>query len=214
MPFMYPEELAKLRADHPGIQYDGYGRAIGATPPDSVQQAANAIYQLPGMQPNAWDFGPTRSDFQNSKDFVGPMPQQWWDPNGELAQQGLGALVSGQDLPDVGFYSQWNPDTNSWVRHGAPSGAYRQPGSGRAARPQNLYVQRQTSDFGNQMVPPEVRGMRQRALHAGVDDLIADAKGNNWGVNPLYPYTYAYKGYGAPYPYDHDDGSGEFTPGV
>lgn len=101
MPFMYPEELAKLRADHPGIQYDGYGRVIGATPPDSVQQAADAIYQLPGMQPNAWDFGPTRNDFQNSKDFIGPVQSQWWDPNGGLFQQGqdlLGGFMAGRDI--------------------------------------------------------------------------------------------------------------------
>lgn len=212
MPAMYPEELRDLRSRHPELQYDFRGNVIGATPPDSVQMAADAIYQLPGMQPNAWDFGPTRNDYLNSKDFVGPMPQQWWDPNGELAQQGLGALVSGQDLPDVGFYSQWNPDTNSWVRHGAPSGAYRQPGSGRTARPQNPYVRQQTPDFGNQMVPPEVRNMQPRALHAGAADILADAAENKWGVNPLQPYTYAYRGYGAPYPFDHDDGSGEFTP--
>jgi hypothetical protein len=194
---MYPEELAKLRADHPGIQYDGHGRVIGATPFDSVQQAANAVYQLPGMQPNAWDFGPTRSDFQNSKDFVGPMPQQWWDPSGDLMQLGqqgqqdwLGGFMQGRDLQPRRVSRPSNPYA------GQPSQA------------------QQASNFDGQMVPPEVRGMRQRALHAGVDDLIADAKGNNWGVNPLYPYTYAYRGYGASYPYDHDDGSGEFTPGV
>ena len=98
MPAMYPEELRDLRARHPELQYDFRGNVVGTTPLDSVQQAANAIYQLPGMQPDAWSFGPTRYDFQHSKDFVGPMPQQWWDPNGELAQQGLGALVAGQDL--------------------------------------------------------------------------------------------------------------------
>ncbi len=121
MPAMYPEELRRLREQNPGLQYDFRGNVIGAAPQDSVQMAADAIYQLPGMQPDAWSFGPTRDDYLNSRDFVGPMPQQWWDPNGELAQQGLGALVSGQDLPDVGFYSQWDPDTNSWVRHGSPS---------------------------------------------------------------------------------------------
>lgn len=137
MPAMYPEELRRLREQNPGLQYDFRGNVVGAMPPDSVQMAADAIYQLPGMQPNVWDFGPTRNDYLNSKDFVGPMSQQWWDPNGELAQQGLSALVSGQDLPDVGFYSQWNPDTNSWVRHGSASdglgmGASRSRG---AARP-------------------------------------------------------------------------------
>ena len=214
MPAMYPEQLRALREQNPGLQYDFRGNVIGATPPDSVQMAADAIYQLPGMQPNAWDFGPTRNDFQNSKDFVGPLQQQWWDPNGELAQRGLGALVSGQDLPDVGFYSQWNPDTNSWVRHGAPSGAYRQPGFGGTARPRNPYVRQQTPDFGNQMVPPEVRNMKQPALHAGANDILADAAKNNWGTNFFKFNPYDRYGSGAPYPYDHDDGSGEYTPGV
>lgn len=139
MPAMYPEELAKLRADHPNLQYDFRGNVTGVSPAYTVSSLANDIRGIMNgyQQPNAWDFGPTRSDFQNSKDFVGPMPQQWWDPNGELAQQGLGALVSGQDLPDVGFYSQWDPNTNSWVRHGSPSdggglGVFRSRG---AARP-------------------------------------------------------------------------------
>ena len=191
MPAMYPEELAKLRADHPGLQYDFRGNVIGATPLDSVQMAADAIYQLPGMQPNAWDFGPTRNDYLNSKDFVGPMPQQWWDPNGELAQQGqdwLGGFMQGRDL---------------------------QPR--RASRPRNPYAPDRPASPGMQMVPPEVRNMQPRALHAGAADILADATENNWGVNaftfrPSYDYRYA--GYGAPYPFDHDDGSGEYTPGV
>ena len=101
MPAMYPEELRRLREQNPGLQYDFRGNVVGATPPDSVQMAADAIYQLPGMQPNAWDFGPTRNDFQNSKDFVGPMLQQWWDPSGDLMQQGqdwLGGFMQGRDL--------------------------------------------------------------------------------------------------------------------
>ncbi len=131
MPAMYPEELRDLRARHPELQYDFRGNVIGTTPLDSVQQAADAIYQLPGMQPNAWDFGPTRNDYLNSRDFVGPMPQQWWDPSGDLMQRGqdwLGGFMQGFDL---------------------------QPQ--RAARPRNPYVQRQTPAFGGQMVPPEVR---------------------------------------------------------
>lgn len=98
---MYPEQLRALREQNPGLQYDFRGNVIGATPPDSVQMAADAIYQLPGMQPNAWDFGPTRNDYLNSKDFVGPMPQQWWDPSGDLMQQGqdwLGGFMQGRDL--------------------------------------------------------------------------------------------------------------------
>ena len=196
MPAMYPEELRRLREQNPGLQYDFRGNVVGATPPDSVQMAADAIYQLPGMQPNAWDFGPTRNDFQNSKDFVGPMLQQWWDPSGDLMQQGqdwLGGFMQGRDL---------------------------QPR--RASRPRNPYASQpsqaqQTLGFENQMVPPEVRNMQPRALHAGAADILADAAENNWGVNaftfrPSYDYRYA--GYGAPYPFDHDDGSGEYTPGV
>lgn len=98
MPAMYPEQLRSLREQNPGLQFDFRGNVIGVTPPNSVQMAADAIYQLPGMQPNAWDFGPTRADFQNSGEFIGPLQPQWWDPNGELAQRGLGALVAGQDL--------------------------------------------------------------------------------------------------------------------
>lgn len=101
MPFLYPEQLAELRAQHPGIQYDGRGNVIGAAQPDSVQMAANAIYQMPGVQQDAWSFGPTRADFQNSKDFIGPVQPQWWDPNGELNQMGGGMLdgfMAGRDL--------------------------------------------------------------------------------------------------------------------
>ena len=214
MPAMYPEELAKLRADHPNLQYDFRGNVMGVSPAYAASSIANDIRGIMNgyQQPNAWDFGPTRADFQNSSEFIGPLQPQWWDPNGELAQRGLGALVSGQDLPDAGFYSQWNPDTNSWVRHGAPSGGYRQPGSGRTAHPQNPYVRQQTPDFGNQMVPPEVRYMQQPALHADAQGILKDAAENKWGVNPLQPYTYAYRGYGAQYPFDHDDGSGEYVP--
>lgn len=192
MPAMYPEELRDLRARHPELQYDFRGNVIGATPPDPVQMAADAIYQLPGMQPNAWDFGPTRADFQNSGEFIGPLQPQWWDPNGELNRMGGGMLdgfMQGRDLQ--------------------PRRAYRprSPYAGQPPQPQ------QVPDFENQMVPPEVRNMRPRALHAGAADILADAAENKWGVNPLQPYTYVYRGYGAPYPYDHDDGSGEFTPG-
>ena len=109
MPAMYPEQLRTLREQNPGLQYDFRGNVIGATPPDSVQMAADAIYQLPGMQPNAWDFGPTRADFQNSSEFIGPLQPQWWDPNGELAQRGLGALVAGQDLQQRPAVRPQNP---------------------------------------------------------------------------------------------------------
>lgn len=152
MPAMYPEELRRLREQNPGLQYDFRGRLIddGGYGTGLEQQVFDQMYGPIGDQIRDAYYGPGNL-------LNGSPQQQWWDPNGELAQQGLGALVAGQDLPDVGFYSQWNPDTNSWVRHGAPSGAYRQPGSGRTARPQNPYVQQQTPAFGGQMVPPEVR---------------------------------------------------------
>ena len=101
MPAMYPEELRRLREQNPGLQYDFRGNVIGAAQPDSVQMAADAIYQMPGVQQDAWSFGPTRADFQNSKDFIGPVQPQWWDPNGELNQMGGGMLdgfMAGRDL--------------------------------------------------------------------------------------------------------------------
>ena len=155
MPAMYPEELRDLRSRHPELQYDFRGNVIGVTPLDSVQQAANAIYQLPGMQPNAWDFGPTRNDYLNSKDFVGPMPQQWWDPNGELMQQGqdwLGGFMQGFDL---------------------------QPR--RASRPRNPYASQPSqpqpaTDFG---------GQQDSALHANVEGLGTDYMRQPGDVNPL-----------------------------
>lgn len=152
MPAMYPEELRRLREQNPGLQYDFRGNLIddGGYGTGLEQQFFDQMYGPIGDQ--------IRNAYYGTGNLLNGSPQQqWWDPNGELAQQGLGALVSGQDLPDVGFYSQWNPDTNSWVRHGAPSSVYRQPGSGRTARPRNPYVQRQTPAFGGQMVPPEVR---------------------------------------------------------
>lgn len=167
MPAMYPEELRDLRARHPELQYDFRGNVVGTTPLDSVQQAANAIYQLPGMQPDAWAFGPTRYDFQHSKDFVGPMPQQWWDPNGELMQQGqdwLGGFMQGFDL---------------------------QPR--RAARPRNPYVQGQGGGlpgWSQQEEDAQVQqasGMplMQQGIHAGAADILRDASENKWGINPL-----------------------------
>lgn len=215
MPFMYPEELAKLRADHPNLQYDGYGNVIGVTQPDSVQMAADAIYQLPGMQPDAWSFGPTRADFQNSKDFVGPAQPQWWNPNGELFQQGqdlLGGFMAGRDLRPR-----------------------------RAARPANPYVRRQAPLFGGQMLSPEVRYRQDDAVDPAyraellrqTDQLpfmqqarrLAQAGAapsgapfpfpydDGSGEGPARPAPYGqYEAYGLSYPFSHDDGSGEFVP--
>lgn len=117
MPAMYPEELRFLREQNPGLQYDFRGRLIddGGYGTGLEQQFFDQMYGPVGDQIRNAYYGP--GNLLNGS----PQQQQWWDPNGELAQQGLGALVSGQDLPDVGFYSQWNPDTNLWVRHGSPS---------------------------------------------------------------------------------------------
>lgn len=185
MPFLYPEEIAKLRADHPGIQYDGRGRVIGVSQPDSVQMAADAVYQLPGMQPNALDFGPTRTDYQNSLDFVGPVQPQWWDQNGGLFQQGqdlLGNFMAGRDLRPR-----------------------------RAARPANPYVQRQAPLFGGQMLPPEVRYRQGGAASSGAPFPFPYDGGS--GEGPARPAPYGqYDAYGLSYPFSHDDGSGEFVP--
>ena len=100
MPAMYPEQLRNLREQNPNLQYDFRGNIMGVSPAYAAASVANDIRGIMNgyQQPNAWDFGPTRSDFQNSSDFIGPLQPQWWDPNGELAQRGLGALVAGQDL--------------------------------------------------------------------------------------------------------------------
>lgn len=225
MPAMYPEQLRSLREQNPGLQYDFRGNVVGTNGSWLEQQMRDLFYKpdYDASQPS-WNqlyqnYGPANGDalsravagldgynYQNDQ-FVGPVlpGQQQGYRYSDYDQAGpLQPGVSNLSLPNVGFYSQWNPDTNSWVRHGAPSDAYRQPGSGRTTRPQNPYVGQQT---------PDARNMRPPALHAGAADILADAAENKWGVNPLQPYTYAYRGYGAQYPFDHDDGSGEFTPG-
>ena len=201
MPVMYPEELRDLRSRHPELQYDFRGNVIGTTPLDSVQQAANAIYQLPGMQPDAWSFGPTRYDFQHSKDFVGPMPQQWWDPTGELAQQGLGALVAGRDLQPRRVSRPRNPyaparraPSYDYSRYGTTFPLQYDDGSGEG--PERPY-----SDYS-----------RYEAY--GAPYLLQYDDGSGEGpARPAPPYQ-KYEAYGAPYPFSRDDGSGEFTPGV
>lgn len=53
--------------------------------------------------------------------------------------------------PNAGFYSQWNSDTNSWVRHGSPSDG------ATASRPRTLA--RQNSDpYGLRNWSPYVNG--------------------------------------------------------
>ncbi len=201
MPAMYPEELRDLRARHPELQYDFRGNVIGTTPLDSVQQAADTIYQLPGMQSNAWDFGPTRNDYLNSKDFVGPMPQQWWDPNGELAQQGLGALVAGRDLLPGRASRPRNPyaparraPSYDYSRYGTTFPLQYDDGSGEGP-------ERPFSDYS-----------RYEAYGAPYPLQYDDGSGEG-PARPAPPYQ-KYEAYGAPYPFNYDDGSGEFTPGV
>ena len=204
MPAMYPEELRRLREQNPGLQYDFRGNVIGATPPDSVQMAADAIYQLPGMQPNAWDFGPTRNDYLNSKDFVGPMPQQWWDPSGDLMQQGqnwLGGFMQGRDLQPRRASRPRNPyaparraPSYDYSRYGTTFPLEYDDGSGEGP-------ERPFSDYS-----------KYEAYGAPYPLQYDDGSGEG-PARPAPPYQ-KYEAYGLPYPYDHDDGSGEYTPGV
>ena len=202
MPFMYPEELAKLRADHPGIQYDGRGNVIGVTQPDSVQMAANAIYQMPGVQPDAWSFGPTRADFQNSKDFIGPVQPQWWDPNGELFQQGqnlLGGFMAGRDIQPRRIAQSRNPfaparraPSYDYSKYGTTFPLQYDDGSGEG--PERPY-----SDYS-----------KYEAYGAPYPLQYDDGSGEG-PARPAPPYQ-KYEAYGLRYPFSHDDGSGEFVP--
>ena len=76
MPAMYPEELRRLRDLNPEVQYDFRGNIVGLTNPGGY-----------GYQSDAWAYGPTRYDYQNSKDFVGPL----------MPGQQLGGLMQGAD---------------------------------------------------------------------------------------------------------------------
>lgn len=144
MPAMYPEELRRLREQNPGLQYDFRGNLIddGGYGDELARQFYDAIYKpdYDASQPS-WNqlyqnYGPADGDalsrivqgldgynYQNDQ-FVGPvMPGQTqgytysdYDQAGPL-QPG----VSNLSLPNVGFYSQWDPGTNSWVRHGSAS---------------------------------------------------------------------------------------------
>lgn len=76
MPAMYPEELRRLREQNPEVQYDFRGNIVGLTNPGGY-----------GYQSDAWAYGPTRYDYQNSKDFVGPL----------MPGQQLGGLMQGAD---------------------------------------------------------------------------------------------------------------------
>lgn len=136
MPAMYPERLRELREQNPGLQYDfrgnliddgGYGTGLEQQLFDQMygpvgDQIRNAYYG-PGNLLGGLMSGDDGFNYRNDQ-FVGPvMPGQTqgytysdYDQAGPL-QPG----VSNLSLPNVGFYSQWNPDTNSWVRHGSAS---------------------------------------------------------------------------------------------
>lgn len=79
MPAMYPEQLRSLREQNPNLQYDFRGNVMGVSPAYAASSMANNIRGIMNgyQQPNAWDFGPTRADFQNSSEFIGPLQPQW-----------------------------------------------------------------------------------------------------------------------------------------
>lgn len=114
MPFLYPEQLAELREQNPNLQYDSRGNVTGVSPAYAASSIANDIRGIMNgyQQPNAWDFGPTRADFQNSSEFIGPLQPQWWDPNGELNRMGGGMLdgfMQGRDLQPRRAYRPRSP---------------------------------------------------------------------------------------------------------
>lgn len=132
----YPEEIAAMEAANPGMQFDRHGRAIddGEYGTGLEQQMFDQMYGPIGSQIRNAYYGPGNLlgglmsggdgfNYRNDQ-FVGPvMPGQTqgytysdYDQAGPL-QPG----VSNLSLPNVGFYSQWNPDTNSWTRYGSAS---------------------------------------------------------------------------------------------
>ena len=136
MPAMYPEELRALREQNPGLQYDFRGNLIdgGGYGTGLEQQMFDQMYGPIGSQIRNAYYGPGNLlgglmsggdgfNYRNDQ-FTGPvMPGQTqgytysdYDQAGPL-QPG----VSNLSLPNVGFYSQWNPDTNSWTRYGSAS---------------------------------------------------------------------------------------------
>lgn len=145
MPAMYPEELRRLRELNPGLQYDFRGNLIddGGYGGDALAQQVQDLFYKPdydASQPS-WNqlyqnYGPVNGDalsravagldgynYQNDQ-FVGPVlpGQQQGYRYSDYDQAGpLQPGVSNLSLPNVGFYSQWNPDTNSWTRHGSAS---------------------------------------------------------------------------------------------
>ena len=155
----YPEEIAAMELANPGMRFDRHGRPMqDASDPYGLEGQLQDLFYKPGYDASqpSWNqlyqnYGPADGDALSravagldgynyqSDQFVGPVlpGQQPGYRYSDYDQAGpLQPGVSNLSLPNVGFYSQWNPDTNSWVRHGAPSGgAYRQPDYGGAANP-------------------------------------------------------------------------------
>ena len=169
MPAMYPEELRSLREQNPGLQYDfrgnliddgGYGTGLEQQMFDQMygpvgDQIRNAYYGsgnlLGGLMSGGDGF-----NYRNDQ-FVGPVlpGQQQGYTYSDYDQAGpLQPGVSNLSLPNVGFYSQWNPDTNSWVRHGSTSDGL---GMGTARPSYSPRVRSQAPASGGQMIPPEIR---------------------------------------------------------
>lgn len=141
----YPEEIAAMEAANPGMQFDRHGRVIddGGYGAGLAQQVQNLFYRQPdydASQPS-WNqlyqnYGSASGDmlsravagldgynWQNDQ-FVGPVlpGQQQGYTYSDYDQAGpLQPGVLNLSLPNVGFYSQWDPGTNSWVRHGSAS---------------------------------------------------------------------------------------------
>lgn len=144
MPAMYPEELRRLRELNPGFQYDfrgnliddgGYGDALAQQVQDLFYKPDYDVSQ-PSWNQLYQNYGPADGDALSravagldgynyqSDQFVGPVlpGQQQGYRYSDYDQAGpLQPGVSNLSLPNVGFYSQWNPDTNSWTRHGSAS---------------------------------------------------------------------------------------------
>lgn len=168
MPAMYPEDLRDLREQNPGLQYDFRGRLIddggyGASlqnwsPYRQESQNGGMLASLV----NAAQGGILRSQvddllYGSRPDDGGSVLEQDWNrlygpqyaaDAVSRAVQGLGeyGYQNGLPEPNASFYSQWDPDTNSWIRHGFPTdgGALGVPSSG--PRPSSRTAGGQTSD--------------------------------------------------------------------
>lgn len=150
MPAMYPEALRSLREQNPGLQYDfrgnliddgGYGESLQGWSPykpdygmqnpygNLLQDVSNLFYKPDNVVDQDWNtyyrqqFG---AGDALSRAVQGLDGFNYRPDGGEQSGPSLpGMPRPGQHLtlpePNAGFYSQWNPGTNSWVRHGSPS---------------------------------------------------------------------------------------------